>query len=1012
MGDGGTQGTQDSCAKMGDGEGRCVYASAAVASRRSVVVYCAQPQLLCYAAASRILAYCPQSCRVVGLSQDRSVGPIVGLRSVAGPQSSGVLTLLSLHATGAVAVWQMPPQVSHTTHRDSVSNILQRKFHIPDQHKGSISSGDACFIGPSSCPCLMVVTGGTDHVLRVLLLCLESGSVLWNETIKLRDRALVLEVRVVPLVAPSSTDTAPLPLILCGGDDAKVQVFAAGPAEGEQSTSGPQYHLVGTLPGHTDWITALDFVYLEDTLMVASGSKDGGVRVWRFQFNSKFIFPSTHDSSSSSEAGRLPHSNTASSEINEPETTPCMKQLNDVDVTHALDDSRQVSQEMSNSAEESGKENGNKSDVLRVRPVCLGVVGNAVLETVLACHDGAVAHLCWLQRPGLKEQNLRLLSCTQTEDRSIVLWQPQNYCDVQHCSQTRSELAADEDDGDGGVWVEGARLGEVGGNREGFFSAVFNGDGSAVYAHSYKGGMHEWRAEGQGQWVPRPTVSGHSRAVVDCSWEPLGRYLLTCSLDQTTRLHAQTLEGSWHELCRPQVHGYDMSCVACMSSLNFVAGAEEKVLRAFAGPTQLIHTLSKICDWGLSPELEHRDFIDAASVPSLGLSNKSSIEQNLRQLDQEFPEVRPTEDTLMAGTLWPEVAKLYGHGHELMAVTASAYHIASSCRAAVPQDAAIIIWSAAIIIWFVYRHHHMVRLPPSSCGSSAAIMWMMCLRHFSNTLTWILLYNRMQLLVLETTQTSSTLFIFKALITTPEFPEPPSYCPIPCGLFSPCSVDIGRSFGGVVPKFEFVQRKSAVTYQQLQELHHHRLTVTQLTFSSDGSKLLAVSRDRGWSVYQCQPCHDGQFVLLSHSGLLDKAAQHSRIIWAAAWAPGDSAFITASRDKTVAVWAPEEIRSQEETTAALQVWSRSTTLKEEDEVTAVAVTAADCNEWLIATGLVSGTVHVHRYSTDDGVLTTTRLTPEHHSTVRRLAFRPRQKPVLLASCGDDNIVCLYDCTAL
>ncbi|KAF2352538.1 hypothetical protein FHG87_016707 [Trinorchestia longiramus] len=86
-----------------------------------------------------------------------------------------------------------------------------------------------------------------------------------------------------------------------------------------------------------------------------------------------------------------------------------------------------------------------------------------------------------------------------------------------------------------------------------------------------------------------------------------------------------------------------------------------------------------------------------------------------------------------------------------------------------------------------------------------------CLRHFSNTLTWILLNNRsrllVQLLVLETTQTSSTLFIFKALITTLKFPEPPSYCPIPCGLFSPCSVDIGRSFGGVVPKFELVQHK-------------------------------------------------------------------------------------------------------------------------------------------------------------------------------------------------------------
>ncbi|KAF2352401.1 hypothetical protein FHG87_016845 [Trinorchestia longiramus] len=82
-----------------------------------------------------------------------------------------------------------------------------------------------------------------------------------------------------------------------------------------------------------------------------------------------------------------------------------------------------------------------------------------------------------------------------------------------------------------------------------------------------------------------------------------------------------------------------------------------------------------------------------------------------------------------------------------------------------------------------------------------------CLRHFSNTLTWILLNNRMQLLVLETTQTSSTLFIFKAFITTPEFPEPPSYCPILYGHFSPCSADIGRSFGGLVPKFELVQHK-------------------------------------------------------------------------------------------------------------------------------------------------------------------------------------------------------------
>jgi len=34
--------------------------------------------------------------------------------------------------------------------------------------------------------------------------------------------------------------------------------------------------------------------------------------------------------------------------------------------------------------------------------------------------------------------------------------------------------------------VEVGRLGEVGGNREGFFSAFISGDGDRLYAHSYQ----------------------------------------------------------------------------------------------------------------------------------------------------------------------------------------------------------------------------------------------------------------------------------------------------------------------------------------------------------------------------------------------------------------------------------------------------------------------------------------------------------------------------------------------
>ena len=34
---------------------------------------------------------------------------------------------------------------------------------------------------------------------------------------------------------------------------------------------------------------------------------------------------------------------------------------------------------------------------------------------------------------------------------------------------------------------------------------------------------------------------------------------------------------TWHEVARPQIHGYDMQCVAMTTSLQYVSGADEKV---------------------------------------------------------------------------------------------------------------------------------------------------------------------------------------------------------------------------------------------------------------------------------------------------------------------------------------------------------------------------------------------------------------------------------------------------
>jgi elongator complex protein 2 len=55
-------------------------------------------------------------------------------------------------------------------------------------------------------------------------------------------------------------------------------------------------------------------------------------------------------------------------------------------------------------------------------------------------------------------------------------------------------------------------------------------------------------------------------------------------LDQTTRLFGEWVrwEGrSWHEMARPQIHGYDINAISTLPNWKFVSGADEKVLRVF-----------------------------------------------------------------------------------------------------------------------------------------------------------------------------------------------------------------------------------------------------------------------------------------------------------------------------------------------------------------------------------------------------------------------------------------------
>jgi len=60
--------------------------------------------------------------------------------------------------------------------------------------------------------------------------------------------------------------------------------------------------------------------------------------------------------------------------------------------------------------------------------------------------------------------------------------------------------------------------------------------------------------------------------------------LVNGSLDQTTRMFGEWKRDgivSWHEVARPQIHGYDLNAISSMKDWKFVSGADEKVIRIF-----------------------------------------------------------------------------------------------------------------------------------------------------------------------------------------------------------------------------------------------------------------------------------------------------------------------------------------------------------------------------------------------------------------------------------------------
>ena len=330
------------------------------------------------------------------------------------------------------------------------------------------------------------------------------------------------------------------------------------------------------------------------------------------------------------------------------------------------------------------------------------VVGNRyslTFEALLLGHEDWIYTALWNRRGG----QLRLLSASA--DNSLAIW---------------------ELDVNSGIWVCTTRLGEISaqkgsttatGSTGGFWIGLWSPDGNSVISLGRTGSWRIWTHDmEQNRWLQELGVSGHIRSVKGISWSEGGKYLLSTSSDQTTRLHAEWRDGmnsSWHEFARPQIHGYDLNCIDFLDQSQFISGADEKLLRVFEMPRAVAGILEKLSGSTIQNSAK---MPDAANIPVLGLSNKAiDTEDDDLVADDNVDESHapgqelifreskidyghpPLEDQLARQTLWPEKEKLYGHGYEISAVAArhDGTIVATACKASSLDHAVIRLYNTS-----------------------------------------------------------------------------------------------------------------------------------------------------------------------------------------------------------------------------------------------------------------------------------------------------------------------------
>ena len=495
-----------------------------------------------------------------------------------------------------------------------------------------------------------------------------------------------------------------------------------------------QVQYCGFLVGHEDWVTTLSSCGNNDVnsshFLLASGSQDARIRIWKFR-TSVVVDLSTLVATTD-----CTMDNRGTSTTSETENGDTYLEIDENDGGNADD-------EFYDDVGESRLEILHKlTHQQHDRNIYTVAITSVTLEALLCGHEEGVTSVAWHPNPKSLYGVDQLLISSST-DRTILLW---------------SETPVDEmatNSNYGGIWTPLTRVGSAGGILGGSIGSTLLGFcgiaiepkyGRTIVGHAYGGALHVWDVPGSvhhqstttdntgTQWKASPCITGHFAGITDCSWEAAnGDYLLTVSNDQTCRLWAQlkthvlvdaSNKSAWLELARPQVHGYNLSAVASLSTRShphlIVTGADEKEIRAFDAPKTTLRLLDTFSD--VAP-IQNRDAIhiervERAYIPSLGLSNKASPADAAAEDDENDPESKttsaqmivrlPLERDLGAVSLWPENQKLFGHNTEIYCLAATSIKqcgggggdaaddlaiVASSAKARDAEDAKIRLWN-------------------------------------------------------------------------------------------------------------------------------------------------------------------------------------------------------------------------------------------------------------------------------------------------------------------------------